>query len=193
MATRVERLPAEFVRETAELQQDAETRIMMHRHGGRLLLGAESPCLSWTRSPASTEERESRDSTQPCSHGLTNGGTVGQGRSDRRPRGLERLVPRAGRADDLHRRVLVNHPSSRSLPSSGISSGVVRVSSRPRRPAIPRRNRSSVSSTGGATSSVTSPRPSASLRLTRRGPARRAVTWRTSRSARSRHSPPKRH
>src|SRR5262245_61995358 len=25
-----------------------------HRHRGRLLLGAESPCLSWTRSPAST-------------------------------------------------------------------------------------------------------------------------------------------
>src|SRR6266566_8911466 len=30
------------------------TTIAMHRHRGRLLLGAKSPCLSWTRSPAST-------------------------------------------------------------------------------------------------------------------------------------------
>src|SRR5688572_28554454 len=31
-----------------------QVTIATHWHRGRLLLGAESPCLSWTRSPAST-------------------------------------------------------------------------------------------------------------------------------------------
>src|SRR6267143_1736586 len=38
----------------ADRMRTKQTIITTHRHRGRLLLGAVSPCLSWTRSPAST-------------------------------------------------------------------------------------------------------------------------------------------